>query len=255
MNFPVVKGASFVVTHTPSLIRYGSKTVREIEKDPELLGKILANVRSFDDAVAYPPNQVFIGNMRPSQLAEYARPWTNTQLEGAERFSKWGEILPEEEFYGWLKISDRYNLISLEENFLAQEVKPKLEKHPLITEEDIELLGNGESMDVIQEKAAKGTSLALYVNGDQMIGVIEAGHDEDKFLSAHILLENLSNKASGIVAMRHALSSFDVKPEDIDYVIGCDEEAVGDRYQRGGGNMAKSNAEHAGCVNASGSDV
>jgi glycine/sarcosine/betaine reductase complex component C subunit beta len=138
---------------------------------------------------------------------------------------------------------------------LAQEVKPKLEKHPLITEEDIELLGNGESMDVIQEKAAKGTSLALYVNGDQMIGVIEAGHDEDKFLSAHILLENLSNKASGIVAMRHALSSFDVKPEDIDYVIGCDEEAVGDRYQRGGGNMAKSIAEHAGCVNASGSDV
>jgi betaine reductase len=85
--------------------------------------------------------------------------------------------------------------------------------------------------------------------------VFTAGHDEDKFLSAHILLENLSNKASGIVAMRHALRSFEVKPEQIDYVIGCDEEAVGDRYQRGGGNMAKSIAEYAGCVNASGSDV
>ena len=38
-------------------------------------------------------------------------------------------------------------------------------------------------------------------------------------------------------------------------MIGCGEEAVGDRYQRGGGNLAKAIAEQAGCVNASGSDV
>mgnify|MGYP001493683149 FL=1 len=68
-------------------------------------------------------------------------------------------------------------------------------------------------------------------------------------------MENLANKASGLVAMRHVLRSFDVKPAEIDYVIGCDEEAVGDRYQRGGGNMAKAIAELAGCGNASGSDV
>src|SRR6185312_334578 len=44
-------------------------------------------------------------------------------------------------------------------------------------------------------------------------------------------------------------------PEDLAYVIGCGEEAVGDRYQRGGGNLGKAIAEQAGCVNASGSDV
>jgi glycine/sarcosine/betaine reductase complex component C subunit beta len=38
-------------------------------------------------------------------------------------------------------------------------------------------------------------------------------------------------------------------------VIGSGEEAVGDRYQRGGGNLGKAIAEQAGCVNASGSDV
>ena len=41
----------------------------------------------------------------------------------------------------------------------------------------------------------------------------------------------------------------------VEYAIGCGEEAVGDRYQRGGGNLAKAIAEQAGCRNASGSDV
>jgi hypothetical protein len=255
MIAPVVKGASFVITHTPSLVRYGSKPVRELEKNPQVLEQILTNLRSYDDAVSYLPNQVFIGNVRPGVLKEYERPWTNFKIDGAERYSKFGEILPEEEFYGWLQIADKYNLISLEESFVNNFVKPSLEKHPLITSEDLEMLGKGVEIQVIEEKLSSGHSLPLHFNKDQLIGVIEAGHDEDKFLSAHILLENLANKASGIVAMRHVLKSFDVDPEQIDYVIGCDEEAVGDRYQRGGGNMAKSIAEHAGCLNASGSDI
>ena len=46
-----------------------------------------------------------------------------------------------------------------------------------------------------------------------------------------------------------------VAPESIEYVISCSEEAVGDRYNRGGGNLAKAIAEMAGCVNAAGVDV
>ncbi|GAI96224.1 unnamed protein product, partial [marine sediment metagenome] len=34
--------------------------------------------------------------------------------------------------------------------------------------------------------------------------------------------------------------------QDIDYLIGCGEEAVGDRYNRGGGNMAKAIGELCG---------
>ena len=46
-----------------------------------------------------------------------------------------------------------------------------------------------------------------------------------------------------------------IAPEAIEYVISCSEEAVGDRYNRGGGNLAKAIAEMAGCVNAAGVDV
>src|SRR5256884_8360722 len=44
-------------------------------------------------------------------------------------------------------------------------------------------------------------------------------------------------------------------PDSIDYVMSRPEEASGDRYQRGGGNMAKAIAETAGLGQASGADV
>lgn len=255
MNRPVIKGASFVLTHTPSLVRHGSKPMRELEKNPELLEQIHAHLRSYEDAVAYPPNQVFIGNMRPDKLRSLDGPWHQSKVSDAKRFSPSGEIMPEDEFYGWLKISDEYNLVLLEEGFVS-EIKFKLEQHPLIEANDLVRLGLGVSLAVIEERIQNGHhTMPLYVNKTQLIGCVITGHEEDENLAGHIILENLSNKASGVVAMRHALRAFAVKPSEIDYVIGCDEEAVGDRYQRGGGNMAKSIAELAGCTKASGSDI
>jgi len=254
MTAPVLRGASFVLTHTPGLVRYGSKPYREIKKNEQLLDQISAHLRSYEEAVAYPPNQVFIGNMKPDALLDYERPWTTASVEQASRFSPWGEIVPEHEFYGWLKIVDEFDLVHLSERFVA-DIRPQLEGHPLITENDIKRLGTGVQLESIKEKIESGLALPLYTIKNELVGCVQTGHEEDKFLSAHILLENLCNKASGVIAMRHVLNDFDVKPEQIDYVIGCDEEAVGDRYQRGGGNMAKAIAEFAGCINASGSDV
>lgn len=254
MNIPVLKGAAFVITHIPSFIRYGSKPMREIQKNPELLEKLLTNLRSFEDAVAYPPNQVFIGNMRPENLKDYDRPWTDKKVEGALRFSNMGELMPENEFYGFLKIADQYDLILLDKQFLKDEVMENMKEHPLFQPDDIAQLEKGSSIEEITEKVGEG-ALPLYINKDKLIGCVVDGHSEDTFLNAHIMLENLCNKASGIVAMRRVLHSFEVSPQEVDYVIGCDEEAVGDRYQRGGGNMAKSIAAHAGCINASGSDI
>jgi glycine/sarcosine/betaine reductase complex component C subunit beta len=251
---PVIKGASFVLTHTPSLVRHGSKPVREIEKDDQLLDQITAHLRSYEDAVAYPPNQVFIGNMRPEELKGIEGPWHQSKAANAQRYSPYGEIMPEEEFYGWLKIADEFNLVHLEEGFIS-EIKFKLEQHPLIKQEDFDRLGAGVSRESIEEKINSGLAVPIHVHKTKLVGCVATGHEEDHNLSGDIMLENLCNKASGVVAMRHALSAFDVTPEQIDYVIGCDEEAVGDRYQRGGGNMAKSIAELAGCVNATGSDL
>jgi betaine reductase len=43
--------------------------------------------------------------------------------------------------------------------------------------------------------------------------------------------------------------------KEIDYLLGCGEEAIGDRYNRGGGSLSKAIGELCGCVKASGSDV
>ena len=68
MVIPVVKGVSYFLAHVPSMIRHGSKPSREIEKNPSLLSPILDHLLSFDQAVTYPPTQVFIGNLDPDDL-------------------------------------------------------------------------------------------------------------------------------------------------------------------------------------------
>ena len=45
------------------------------------------------------------------------------------------------------------------------------------------------------------------------------------------------------------------EPERIEYALGCGEEAIGDRYQRGGGGLAKAVCEEVGAANAGGSDT
>jgi betaine reductase len=88
-----------------------------------------------------------------------------------------------------------------------------------------------------------------------VVGAFEFGHVEDANLAPEVLLENLSAKVTAAHALRAALHGLGAGPQEIDYVISCSEEAVGDRYNRGGGNLAKAIAEDVGCVNASGSDV
>src|SRR4029434_7477301 len=97
-------------------------------------------------------------------------------------------------------------------------------------------------------------ALPLY-SGERLIGAFESGHEEDANLTSEVLLENSSAKVSAAHALRAALNRLGVDPGEIDYVISCSEEAVGDRYNRGGGNLAKAIAEHVGCINAAGSDV
>ncbi len=81
------------------------------------------------------------------------------------------------------------------------------------------------------------------------------GDAADEALSAYVLLDNLAAKATATLALVHLLERLEVDRGSVDYVIGCGEEAIGDRYQRGGGNMAKAVAEVAGLSEASGMDV
>lgn len=252
MSYPVLKSISNVLIHTPDLVRYGSKPTREIPKDPELLGRISASLRSYEEAVAYPPHQVYIGNLNPEKLWDIERPWFQHVQGPGSRFSKSGEIMPQAEFYGFMKIVDEFELVEFEAGFLA-EARANLAGHPLITEADLSRIGTGIEQSAVDAEIAAG-AIPLFEKGE-LVGCFRQGHDEDENLCAPILLENLSAKASGIIALRYALRNLEAGGQAIDYVMSCGEEGVGDRYQRGAGNLAKAMAEFAGCVNSSGADV
>jgi glycine/sarcosine/betaine reductase complex component C subunit beta len=213
-----IHACSIVLAHAPDLVRHGSKPTRELAADSDgLLVSISGALRSYDDALGYPPNQALIGNLRPEALWEIERPWWRHPVEPRSE-GPYGVIVDQAELYRRMQDADRFGLF-------------KLDGAP----------------------AANG-GLTLTEEGRD-VGSMAGAHDLDESLSAAVLLENLACKATGALALEHVLRLSGLAAEDVQYVIGSGEEAVGDRYQRGGGNLAKAIAEQAGCVNASGSDV
>ena len=250
----MVKAVTYFLAHVPSMIRHGSKPSRDIPESPTLLENVLSHLNPFEEAVAYPPNQVFIGNLDPDDLLDIPTPWYQNGMPDASRQGPFGEIMPEEEFYGMMKICDEFDLLLLEDDFLKA-VASRLQSHPLITEGDLQKLKNkGVAVEQIKKAVDEEEAMPLYINGDELIGCCQRGHEQDFNLIPDILIENLTNRASGVMALRHLTSRF-ASPEIFDYLIGCGEEAVGDRYNRGGGNMAKAIGELSGCINATGSDT
>jgi glycine/sarcosine/betaine reductase complex component C subunit beta len=213
-----IHACSMVLAHAPDLVRHGSKPTRELAGDSDgLLASISGALRSYDEALGYPPNQVLVGNLRPEALWEVERPWWQHPVD-ARSEGPYGVIVDQAELYRRMEESDSFGLFKL----------------------DGVAAGNG----------------ALTITDDgRGIGSMAGAHDVDESLSAAVLLENLACKATGALALEHVLRASGLAPESVQYVIGSGEEAVGDRYQRGGGNLGKAIAEQAGCVNASGSDV
>ncbi len=253
----VVKECAYALVHVPNFVRYGSKPIRDIALDggpgDGLEQKIYSRVRTFEDAVSYPPNQVFIGNMHPDKLNDVVQPWYGHPVKDARKNGPFGEIMAEDQFYGWLKIADDFDLVWLTADFIEQ-IRDKVAAHPLLTEQDLKKLGNGVAPGKISDSVEKEAALPLYYEG-QIIGCVRRDHDSDDTLKAHVLMENLMTKASGALVLRHLLKRAGEKPEEIDFLVSCSEDAVGDRYNRGGGSLSKAIGEMCRCVNASGHDV
>lgn len=250
----VVRAASLVLAHTPGLARHGSKPQRTLVGDAELTGRFLANLRSFDDAVSYPPYQAFLGACHPRDLPP--RPWVGAGSEGkaqpdAGRFMPFGELMPEQEFLGLMAAVDEFDLAKLTGE-VAENAAKQLAEHPL-----------GAALDLARICAATTDAnatlspgvLPLHLAPDTLAGALRGAHDEDESLAAAVLLENLACKATGTLALLHLMHDNGLHPGAVDYTISCSEEAVGDRYQRGGGNMGKAIAVAAGLSESSGADV
>ena len=248
MTKPVISAASAVLAHTPGFARLGSKPSRELGRDRAVEERFLGALRSFEQAVAYPPHQAFLGALHPRDLP--ARPWVTSPPDGAVRFAGAGELMPEDEFLALMAAIDEFDLIKL---VAPEEAAERLGAHPLANRLDLaRLAAAGGDVEAIAREAG---ALALHRGDGRLVGAIRRAHESDEALAAPVLLENLAGKASATLALLRLFADNDIDPASIDYVIGAGEEAIGDRYQRGGGNMGKAVAAAAGASQASGCDV
>lgn len=262
---PVVRAVRFVLAHAPGLVRYGSKPARDLADAGEGAGalaeRIAGHLRDLPAAAAYPPHRVLLGALHPDALAAQPRPWhTTVPPAGPEaveslRRGPHGELVPEAEFLAWLKLADAAELVSLAEDFVA-EVRPALARHPLVTPALLERLGPGLPPAALEARLhGELPALPLHTRDGRRVGCIRADHARDATLAADVLLENLACKSSAALALGGLLQAEGIAPGEVGYVLNSGEEAVGDRYQRGGGNLAKAVAELCGLEAATGADV
>ena len=250
----MIRGVRYFLAHAPGLVRYGFKPSLDISKNPALLGEITSHLRPFEDAVGYAPNRAFLGSLYPDDLREIARPWFQGNGEGGRK-QPHGEVMPEEEFCGLLKLSDAFDLVWLEEEF-AKEVRRAFERHPLIEQAELDRLGSGEPYSAIEAQVGDHQeALPLYLKERRLVGCINRAHEEEATLTADVILENLACKATATMALRTLLQDEQLDRSTVEYILNCGEEAVGDPYQRGGGNLAKAIGEMCDLRNATGSDV
>ncbi len=69
----VIKGASYVLVHTPDMVYYNGTTQTTemiVNPESEYLKEVTNTCVLYDDAVTYWPNQTYIGNVHPEELAE-----------------------------------------------------------------------------------------------------------------------------------------------------------------------------------------
>ena len=254
MTKPVLKSTAYVLVHAPDMVFNGSTQTTEkiVNPDSDYLKKIDEHLRPFEKVISYPPNQTYIGKITPSELKAIEFPWYDKEVKDAHRFGPMGEIMPQDEFIGLLKIVDSFDLVMLEKGFVAI-ITPKIAQHPALKGLESRL-GNGVELSEIQTILDTQHPEPIYHN-KQLVGCVKRAHDIDVNLNSHVIFENLVSKASGVLALNNLALKNNIDLSTIDYVIECSEEACGDMNQRGGGNFAKSIAEISGAINATGSDT
>lgn len=251
-----IKATAYSLNHTPELaLWYGNTPYVErlTHPDSEFLKDLPKFQQNYREAASYAPNQTYIGAMEIEDFEKREKPWYKNLEPQERRYGRYGEIMPEDETIAFMDICDVFDLIWLEKGFAAS-MKEKLAKHPLMRDDIIARLEAGHEAADIEDEIKTAAALPLYVY-DRIIGCARRGHEVDPNLTAYELLVNIANKASAVLSLLHLIKNAGMKPEDVDFVVECSEEAAGDMNQRGGGNFAKAIAEIAGCANASGCDV
>lgn len=252
----VIKGAGYILAHAPEMVIHNGTTQtteRIVNPDSEYLKQLGSHLRSYEDCVSYWPNQVYIGNATPEELAEVEFPYYDKKKEDACRYGQFGEIMPEDEFLLLGQTCDVFEVYFLEKGFVAA-TREKFGKNPIITEEIKARVLDGIELSEIENFVNNEKAEGLYHDG-KLVGCVKRAHDIDVNLSAEVMHENIMNKATGVLSILYGVKNAGIDKDDVEYVIDCSEEACGDMNQRGGGNFAKAAAEIAGLNKATGSDA
>ena len=252
----VIKGAGYILAHTPDMVLHNGTTQtteRIVNPESEYLKELPSHLRDWNTVLGYWPNQVYIGNKTPDDLAAIPQPWCDKTCDVNDRFGPYGQMMPQEEFLLMMQAVDVFSLVKLEKSFV-ETYKPVLAQNPLIDESILNRIDEGIDGAEIARLVAEEHSEGLYHN-NVLVGCVNRAHDIDVNLSAHVMHENMVSKASSVLALLAALKNAGIDKNDVEYVVDCCEEACGDMNQRGGGNFAKAAAEIAGLNNATGSDV
>ena len=200
-----IKAAAYCLNFAPELaLHYGGTPAQERKSKPdsEFLRALPEHAQTYEEAQAYAPNKTYIGAMSIDELEKAPAPWIDN-LGTPERFGTFGEIMPEDEFLGLMDICDVFDLIWLEEGFAAS-VAEKLAQNPVIGEKQLARLEKGRPESDILDVVEKQHALPLYSEG-RLAGCCRRAHDTDENLEAGIMLENLSCKASGVLALLHLI--------------------------------------------------
>ena len=252
----VLAATSYILAHTPDMVLHNGTTQtteRTVNPGSDYLKALPNHIRSYEQALIYAPNQTYICGMTPGELGKLPQPWYPNPLQKAERFAKFGEIMPQDEFLLLLQACDVFDLVFLSKDFVDQ-TKPAFAQHPLMREDILARVKDGVDEENIRKNVEEEHAEGLYHLG-QLVGYVKRAHDVDANLSAHVIHENLVSKASSVLALLHLVHNAGINPDEVEYVIDCSEEACGDMNQRGGGNFAKAAAEIAGMAGATGSDL
>ena len=234
-----ITGASQLLMHVPDLVFSGSKPARELAAHPELHAEFAESLRSYEDAISYVPNQVFIGAADPQPLGSTTRPWwSQLGVQAAKGLD--GSILDQASFLEAMQRVDPARLVEFSPDVLETSNRSHVD---LVS-----------SLGVTRTQTEGGGRTPISGRG-RAIGSAAWGYPGDESLSPSVILENLATKTSAALALADCITRSNVDPQSIDFVISCSEEAVGDRYQRGGGNLGKAIAEAVGATRASGFDI
>lgn len=251
----VIKGTGYILAHAPDMVLHNGSTQtmeRIVNPDSGYLKELPGHIRSYDEVLAYYPNQVYIGNITPEELSGVEHPWYDKLCPVNSNTGKFGQIMPQEEFLLLMGACDVFDLVRLSRDFVAQH-REKLKNSPVIDEMILERVNAGVDIQEIEGLVREEQAEGLYHQGE-LIGCVTRAHNIDQNLSAHVMHENLASKASSVLALLWAIKNAGIDKADVEYVIDCSEEACGDINQRGGGNFAKSAAEIVGLASATGSD-